>query len=187
MGDKSSLIPQDPTRPRGSGSLSELAWGNLPSTGIRNPPIPLTILGDGMSTIATTHANGVDIIANASSIIEAEAAFKNQGIEILDMSSLMGDDFGDIVKKESLVGVSFLIVDVKFHKGEFGDYAAVLCMDNAGKRFVFTDGSTGIYRQLQDLSDRLDRESLGGIACRKGLKASEYEKDGRKAVTYYLA
>ena len=140
-----------------------------------------------MPDIATTDANGVEIIANATSITQAETAFTSAGIEILDMSSLMGDDFGDVVKKESLVGFPFLIVDVKFHKGEFGDYAAVLCMDNTGKRFVFTDGSTGIYRQLLDLAERLGSRGLAGIACRKGLKASEYEKDGRKAVTYYLA
>ena len=139
-------------------------------------------------TVARATSNGVAIIGDAATLNDAYAAFTAAGIEVLDAGDLLGDEFGDVVKKEQLVGVPFLVVDVKFHNdGEFGPFAAILCLGNDGKRFVFTDGSTGVYRQLVELAERFDDRPLAGIACRKGLRASEYEKDGRKAVTYYLA
>jgi len=140
------------------------------------------------TTITTTTVNGVHTIADANTLNDAVAAFNAAGVDILDITDLIGDEFGDVVKKPELVGKAFLIVDVKWHdQGEFGPFAAVLCMDNDGKRFVFTDGSTGVYQQLLELDERLGDRTLAGIVCRKGLRASEYEKDGRKAVTYYLA
>jgi hypothetical protein len=139
------------------------------------------------TTLATTSPDGAQIVANANTLNDAFAAFTAAGVTILDTSDLLGDEFGDIIKKDALLGRAFLIVDVKFHDGEFGPFAAVLCIDDAGKRFVFTDGSTGVYQQLLDLDKQLDDRGLAGLACRKGLRASEYEKDGRKAVTYYLA
>lgn len=131
-------------------------------------------------------AAGTDIVGNLTNLTEIEQAFESAGLPVLDFASIAGDGWGDVVDKDTLLGVPFLIADVKFHSGDFGDYAAVLAVKLDGTRVVFTDGSSGIYRQLVALEEQLGGR-MSGIACRSGLRRSDYEKDGRAARTYYIA
>ena len=136
--------------------------------------------------VEVSHKSAVEIVADTITIADAEAAFLAAGLPVLDFASLTGDSWGEIVDKQTLVDVPFLIVDVKFNQGDFGEYAAVLIMLKDGSRAVFTDGSSGVCQQLLRLQDMTDGR-MAGIAVRRGLKKSEYEKDGRLAHTYWLA
>lgn len=139
-----------------------------------------------MSDAVSTTAAGADIVGNLTNLTDIEKAFEAAGLAVLDFASLTGDGWGDVVEKDTLLGQPFLIADVKFHTGDFGDYAAVLAVKLDGTRVVFTDGSSGIYKQLIRLEEQTGGR-LSGIACRSGLRKSEYEKDGRAARTYYIA
>lgn len=139
-----------------------------------------------MTAVTTGDVTPTALVADATTIIEVEKAFEQAGMPVLDFASLTGDSWGDVVEKDTLVGVPFIIVETKWHEGDFGAYAAVLAITKDNRRVVFTDGSTGIYAQLQRLQE-MTGGRLAGIACRNGLRRSDYEHNGRSARTYYLA
>lgn len=61
---------------------------------------------------------------------------------------------------------------------------------NLGKLAIFNDGSTGIYNQLEQVTQEFG--VYGGVKCAKGLRVSEYDyeaPDGSvsQAHTWYLA
>jgi len=106
--------------------------------------------------------------------------------------------------KNQLVGRAFLAVQWKFHQSK--EYVGsefvsvyVITQDslNGETHFVINDGSTGICRQLRELTDfRLDSNAktpYGGALIKGGLKLSEYERTDEKGTvigkgkTYYLS
>jgi hypothetical protein len=61
---------------------------------------------------------------------------------------------------------------------------------NLGNKVIINDGSTGIYKQLEQVSDQFG--VFGGVKCAKGLRKSVYDyeaPDGTvsEATTWYLA
>ena len=106
--------------------------------------------------------------------------------------------------KNLLIGKKFLAVAWKFHQSaEYAGneyvsvYALTLDTINGETRFVFNDGSTGIYQQLRNLTDA--RQANGhktpqaGALIKNGLKLSEYDRVDEKGLvlgkgkTFYLA
>lgn len=102
---------------------------------------------------------------------------------------VVGDGF-EIVKKSALLGNEFLITSYKFQEdGEHGPFVIVRAITRGNRKIAFTDGSTGILRQMRELSAK---NILTGIWCQNGLVESSYEytaEDGKpkSASTYYLA
>ncbi len=90
--------------------------------------------------------------------------------------------------KDRLLGVSFIILSMDFNEGDQGAFVSFLCVTENGGKFIVNDGSTGVYKQLDEY--RLRGGKPGGLLVNGGLRKSEYDKeiDGRmtKAVTYYL-
>lgn len=125
-----------------------------------------------------------DILANMKSFKDALEATSNVYGNVLEAGEILGNGFHKIDKKH-LVGVGFIIVDYKFQIGEFGeDYVFVQVVTVTDKKVFFTDGSTGIREQLRVLQGLGIR---GGVLVPNGLAVSEYEYEGKPAVTYYLA
>lgn len=100
-----------------------------------------------------------------------------------------------LIEKDTLVGVPFLVLDVKFRLSSFDDdgfYATVRGIDKNNRKFVFADGSVGIAQQLAFLADKFNQR--GGFFIPNGLDRSEYETtkiiDGKEkkiqATTFYL-
>lgn len=120
--------------------------------------------------------------------------------EIADATEDLADEWTEI-DKEKLVNVPFLLVAWTISSeddADFGNqYVVVRGITSAGKRFRFTDGSTGIFRQLVRLTgDRLKNPVTApyanmGLKCPEGLVKSEYNKtingERTRAVTYYIA
>lgn len=123
-------------------------------------------------------------LANVTNLADAFAVLNASGLIVAEVADFDDSAWGPTIDdKDSLIGRPFLIVEAKFHVGDFGPFAACLCLDENGRKFVFTDGSTGVYRQLENITARHD----GPIYAGRGLRRSDYEKDGRAARTYYLA
>lgn len=107
------------------------------------------------------------------------------GVTIKDEFSHLQDE-----DKNILVGTHFRILDLSFKdNGDFGPHVTVWIITRENLKFVFTDGSTGIFRQLRTM-----REARAPLPydVPKGLRRSDYQytdADGRKrpAHTYYLA
>jgi len=103
----------------------------------------------------------------------------------------------EVVKKDDLVGVPFVITDVRFYwSKEYDNPVAAICLltqDN--RKLVFNDGSTGVFEQIKQTV--LTTKRKAGILCKNGLRKSEYEvevfdafKDETKtikAATFYLS
>ncbi|MBX8644805.1 MAG: hypothetical protein KIY12_08825 [Thermoplasmata archaeon] len=93
--------------------------------------------------------------------------------------------------KNSLVGVPFVIVDIKrLESDKFGrEYFFCHVVTEDGREGYFTDGGVGIPETLNQFIDKTGQ--LGGLVCRNGLSRSSYDADsesGRPAgVTYYIA
>ena len=98
--------------------------------------------------------------------------------------------------KSLLVGVPFLIADVRAYKGKFGPAVAICLLTQQplpghdDNKYVINDGSTGIHEQVMSMIMTAKRKT--GISCPRGLRASDYiyvDDKGNEipATTYYVA
>jgi hypothetical protein len=106
------------------------------------------------------------------------------------------DDYEKLDDKEALIGKPFAIMRWWFTPsdvGERGEFAVLKIItkvplyDPQGverTKFTVVDGSTGIYAQLKEITNRTGKS--GGLVCRNGLRASRYEYQGMPATTFYL-
>lgn len=87
----------------------------------------------------------------------------------------IGNGFSVVPKdqKERLVGVSFVVLAMKFHDGDHGEYVSMLLVTSNGDRLILNDGSTGIYYQARTLVELTGRS--GGFSVSDGLRVSEYD------------
>jgi hypothetical protein len=125
----------------------------------------------------------VDVIQNILDIFGDSRQFVEAGTPV-DWDSLaelseevMGD--WELVKASSLVGVPFIIFGVNLVKtvlNKTGHYANVRCVLMDNSKVCFNDGSSGVYRQLQDIMQyRADNDlEPRPIMVKGGLRASTY-------------
>jgi hypothetical protein len=112
----------------------------------------------------------------------------------------LGDGFSVLTNKDVLEGVplillrwDFRVSDEVMRKNSSGDevpaeYVSCRVMTQDGRKFIINDGSTGMYQQLVDFTNKHERQ--GGMYVPKGLHKSEYwaeTPEGKKrASTFYL-
>ena len=90
------------------------------------------------------------------------------------------EEFGGGVPKldkNSLVGVPFVIVEIKRRNSDKfgGEYFFCRVVTQDGREGFFTDGGVGIPETLNQFIDKTGQ--LGGLVCRNGLSRSSYEAD----------
>lgn len=82
-----------------------------------------------------------------------------------------------VTDKADLVGVPFVIADIRAYEGKFGDAIAVMALvkgeDDKPQRVVFNDGSSGVMAQVIHMVRSTGKKS--GILCEGGLRVSEYD------------
>lgn len=91
---------------------------------------------------------------------------------IVDISETELSSGFDVCSKTLLIDVPFVILDWSFSTGEQGEFVSVIIVTRDGKKYIITDGSTGIYAQLK----RLPRLTSGVIGVAKGLRRSDYDR-----------
>jgi hypothetical protein len=101
------------------------------------------------------------------------------------------------VEKRDLIGVPFFINRWRFVEGEMGEFVVAYCITRDPVRtetgtsnlVFFTDGSTGILRQLREVT--INQGKRERLAVKNGLNRSEYTADTdtgpKQAETFYLA
>lgn len=110
------------------------------------------------------------------------------GMPRANAEDVWGDGFQQI-DKEELIGVPFVIVSWTFSKSKKfsnAEFVTVRVVTQDNRKLFFTDGSTGIYKQLKNIPQP------GVLLCEYGLRKSEYDyKDEKgkvtRARTYYFA
>lgn len=158
-------------------------------------------------TAGNEHASGQDV-AKTTPMLRPEdyagiASFEDAlrlvgdklGGEIVDASDL-GDGFTvlDKAQKKSLIGVTFIVLSVSFHEGDYkredgetGEFASLRLVTKNGQKYVLNDGGTGIPEQIKMLWQRKPESQGKPIVVHNGLRVSEYDHPqyGRSE-TYYL-
>ena len=128
---------------------------------------------------------------NQMDATEYMAWLASENLEVVEFDG--GSDWTLVGDKSTLIDVPFVIAMIRFNHpdtGQKGKFASVCCYTEDGKKIVFNDGGTGVYRQLLDFADKHGRTT--GIMCSKGLRRSDYkftDDEGveRDATTYYIA
>jgi hypothetical protein len=119
-------------------------------------------------------------LRSLTSFDDAIALIERTYGDVLDAAEEIGTGFVKLENKNRLLGVPFVILNFTPSVGDFVDdngqpqyFVAVRLMTSTGEKLWFTDGGTGIYRQLEDLHVRSNRN--GGIYVREGLRVSQYK------------
>lgn len=132
---------------------------------------------------------GIDSFDAALELAQRELG----GIAAADQEIGNGFSILDNDRKDILVGAPMLLLSWNFNIGDFGPFVSAMVVAKVGGqtlKYVLNDGSSGIFRQLDEYSNRTGR--MGGLIVRKGLRVSEYEYEDpqsgekRPAKTYYL-
>jgi hypothetical protein len=101
-------------------------------------------------------------------------------------------------KKDTLLGVPFIITGIRVNQGDFGPFVSITGVDENERNFVINDGSTGIAAQMLSVVQTYGTDKP--ILVKNGLRKSEYYVDKEtnrvvgknptensfKATTYYL-
>jgi hypothetical protein len=124
---------------------------------------------------------------NIDNLADARAAL---GV-VVNISELLGDGSTFFDDKSVFVGKPFLILEWHFIEDQKTEreYVNVLIMGANGDKARFNDGSTGIYKQLKQITEEA---GVIGLEVKGGLRKSDYtfeKEDGTKgsATTYYLS
>lgn len=145
------------------------------------------------------------VLAKITSFEDAMAALNSAGI-VVESSDEYGNGF-QVVDKDLLVGVNFVILEWRFNEGSFGDrqFVSASCVTEDNRKVVINDGSSGVAAQLARITDsRRERKianSQSGLVVKGGLIKSEYYyreetkeisrnpegKGWTRAATYYLS
>jgi hypothetical protein len=121
--------------------------------------------------------------AKIDNLADARAALGT----VVTASEILGDGSEFLANKDALVGYPFLVLDWRYLIDEKSgrEYVNVLIMGSNGEKARFNDGSTGIYAQLKEVTERVGKV---GIQVKNGLRRSDYVKEGvGDATTYYLS
>lgn len=119
---------------------------------------------------------------------DLQAVFASAGIDMVD-SYTYGDGFELLKDKSLLMNKPFVVCGYALsNSGDFGDFAVLRVLTGDNKKFVFTDGSTGVGAQVKRLGDKMI-----GLVVKEGLIASDYTyydeklKKDTPARTYYIS
>lgn len=154
-----------------------------------------------MATEATTQVdeNGVVLAGSINSSQLREIASFDDALRIMEetygagavalASDVLGDGFGLLQEKDSLIGVPCAFISWTESLGDFGPFIAARVVTQDGRKVVITDGSEGIFRQLSTFTQEKGR--AGGLVAKHGLRRSDYtytDEKGqeRPAKTYYV-
>lgn len=140
-------------------------------------------------TALSVHTNGLDkqFIDTVDSFEELMNGLAEAGISPVDANEAFNGGF-ELVEKEKLEGVPFVVMDWKFSAGKYNeDFVIVRAMTTDSRKVVFNDGSTGIRQQLRDYEQAHGKRPLHSM----GLRSSVYtykDQDGNEtpATTWYI-
>lgn len=141
--------------------------------------------------------------AELNSIETFDQWMKESGLSEADLT-FMGSNWTPVDKKE-LVNRAVGFIKWKFSAGDFGPFVIAYGITrDTNERILITDGSTGIYKQLLEVTNmRIARghaTPIENLFVPNGLRVSDYyldeetghalpkgETSERRARTYYLA
>lgn len=134
----------------------------------------------------TDDYRNIDSFEAAASLLETKMG------PLTDVADDLGDGFAVLATEDKarLVKVPLIFIDWRFTLGDQGEFVSAHVITKSGDKYIVNDGSTGIYQQLQEYTERTGKE--GGLFASHGLRRSDYtyqdKNDGKMkpATTYYI-
>jgi hypothetical protein len=142
-------------------------------------------------------------LRSISTYEDAVRLLQDNGINLRDAATEIGDGFLILENKDELIDKQFVILHATFGVGDYqrnqdgtpAEFCIMRVVSAAGK-FIVTDGGTGINRQLREYIQ--ETGTATGLVCSRGLRKSTYDTDASgqptkdpalmtgKGTTYYL-
>lgn len=151
----------------------------------------VTPMDENSQLVPDEVAQGFQTFQDALSYLES------QGHGVVKSTDVLGDGFEVLQDKKRLIAVPFVIIDWDYVPGDMGRYVTVRLMTAENRKFRISDGSSGIYQQLEKLTEEKGMKS--GLAVPGGLRESTFwiDKAGtpvnedspdrvKKVTTFYL-
>ena len=118
------------------------------------------------NTVSTELADFNDSqLSTIGSFADVERLMADAGVVLSEFGT--GFRFLEDKDKARLVKVPFVIIQWQFRSTDDGDFVTVTGITQDNRKFIFNDGSWGIYQQL--LAETENRQSRGEKATRMGL------------------
>lgn len=156
--------------------------------------------------VAITGSIDPDSLRAVRSFAELENLTGNTVDALTVVSDALGDGFSLLSKKERLIDVPFIILGWRFnlkidHPDQQGDFVSVYVMTRKEEKYIFNDGSTGIYAQVDELETKIKKGEVNPqtgqpltlpMLCKGGLRVSRYDYENPEsgetaaAETFYL-
>lgn len=145
-------------------------------------------VGDNSATTTLAPSLPKAEVLREMSFDEIAGLFEGRTVDVTDV--VESDALGEVLNgegKDKLIGEAFFILDWRFNTGDQGEFVSLRVVTKRGVKYIVNDGSTGIFAQIQKAATKVD----GGIACRHGLRRSDYTYTDQKgaerpASTYYI-
>lgn len=133
-----------------------------------------------------------DRLRDIASFDDAAALLAEHEIPVVAADQVMGNGFTVISDKGFLCGIPMILLSWHFNRGDNGEFVSVHAVanlpGNSLGKYVINDGSTGIYRQLREYTDKTTKTA--GLVVKRGLRRSDYQYDDsgetKNATTFYL-
>jgi|SRR5882672_167254 len=152
------------------------------STGKAVEKVPAREISDMELAEVSTFEEALNLANDIYGGISAAHEEMGTGFEVLDKE-----------EKGQLVGAQCFFLQWAFHVGDMGEFVSanviVRNSDGSVRKVVVNDGSTGIYKQLAEYTEKTGKQ--GGLLVKNGLRRSDYkytDKDGQQkpATTFYI-
>lgn len=115
-----------------------------------------------------------EMLRGITSFEDAQALAQEMYGEIQNFADTYGTGFILLPDKDKskLVDVPFALVYWRLNDGTYGGFVSALVVTERGDKFIVNDGSTGMYRQLAEITATTGK--TGGLIVDHGLRESEY-------------
>lgn len=135
------------------------------------------------TVFSTSELGGVASFEDAIALVTGQFGDLKVAHEDTDLSD--GFAVADEDDKRSLIGVPMILLDWSFRESDFGHsaewvmiHAVERLADGAVKKWIISDGGTGIARELKEYTVKTGR--MGGLFVANGLRESKYYIDNHK-------
>lgn len=113
-----------------------------------------------------------DQLRSVQSFDDAMQLAAEQYGTIQDFAEEYGTGFDLLDDKSKLVGQPLILLQWRINDGDFGGFVSAVGVTKDGTKFIINDGSTGVFKQLCEISATTQRN--GGLVVQKGLRQSQY-------------
>ena len=131
-----------------------------------------------------------DTLRELRTVDDVQAYLESQGVGIIDAIDNLGTGWIRPEGQEANENIKRALVETPctllmwilspgdyFRNGERTNFATLFVITDKGERYIVTDGSTGLSKELEEFTQRTGITQ--GLRLRRGLRKSDYKLDAK--------